>query len=727
VDPNLDRTHHEAVRAGTPRTDAPTGAANENAAGIVYPHTRWSDQVDDCHGILVADPYRWLEDANSVETRQWVEAQNQTAFRYLAAIPGRDRIKDRLTRLWDYEKYSIPFKEANRVFYFMNSGLQNQSVLFVAASLQAEPRVLLDPNALSADGTVALSGLSVSRDGRFLAYSLSTAGSDWQGWRVRAIESGEDLADHIRFSKFSGVSWTHDSQGFFYSRYEEPKASDALQQQNLHQKLYYHRLGTPQAQDPLVYQRPDQPHWLLHGSVTDDGRYLVIEARPGTEPITRLFINDLRSPQHPLLGPETPITPLAVEGDGRYEVIGNDGPVFFVMTDRNAPRNRVVAIDMFHASPSNWREILPQAEDILDSVHLVGDRLLASYLKDAHSAVRIFGLDGTAQGEVALPGIGTASGFEGKRADTETFYSYSSFSTPPIVFRYDIASGVSEVFRKTEVAFNAFEYETTQVFYSSKDGTRVPMFLTHKKGVRLDGANPVLLHAYGGFHASMTPSFSASRLVWMEIGGIYAQANLRGGGEYGQEWHDAGRKQNKQNVFDDFIAAAEWLIENGYTSRRKLAIQGGSNGGLLVGACMTQRPDLFGAALPAVGVMDMVRFHKFTIGWAWKSDYGDPDVAEDFKTLYAYSPLHNIRPGTPYPPTLVTTSDHDDRVVPCHSYKFAAALQAAQAAANPVLIRIETQAGHGAGKPTAKIIEEVADQWAFLTHALEMDVPQVFA
>ena len=724
---NSQSANREPLSAGAPSSSSAKGTAGTRDGRVTYPESRRSDQVDNYHGTLVADPYRWLEDANSAETRAWIEAQNEVTERWLAAIPARDRIRERLARVWDYEKFSVPFREGGLVFYFKNTGLQNQSVLYAAASMEDEPRVLLDPNSLSPDGTVALTGLSVSRDGRRLAYSISYAGSDWQEWRVRSIETGEDLEDCIRFSKFSGASWTHDGKGFYYSRYEEPAASEALQKQNLNQRLFYHRVGTPQPEDELIYERPDQPHWLIHGAVTDDGRYLVIETRPGTEPITWLFVKDLVSPDNPMTGAGSPVAPLAPEGDGRYEVIGNDGPLFYVGTDRHAPRKRVVAIDLRNPSPNNWREILPQAADSLDAVRLVGDRFVASYLRDAHTRVLLFGLDGSLRGEVALPGIGSAYGFGGKRDDVDTFYGYTSFNLPPIIYSYDIASGLSRVVRQPRFEFDPERYETSQVFYASKDGTRIPMFLTYKKGLSFNGDNPVLLHGYGGFHAAMTPNFNASRLVWMEMGGVYAQANLRGGGEYGQEWHDAGRRQNKQNVFDDFIAAAEWLIANRVTSKDRLAIHGGSNGGLLVGACITQRPDLFGAALPAVGVMDMVRFHKFTIGWAWKSDYGDPEVADDFRTLYAYSPLHNIRPGIAYPPTLITTSDHDDRVVPCHSFKFAAALQSAQSGDAPVLIRIETSAGHGAGKPTTKIIQEVADQWAFLVEALNIDVSGAFS
>jgi prolyl oligopeptidase len=721
LDSNLSAAPLDSTATATTKVSDAQRSTESASTAIAYPVSRKCDQVDDLHGVQVPDPYRWLEDANSAETKAWVDAQKRTAAAYLSTIPGRDKIASRLTELWDYEKYSIPFTEGGRLFYLKNSGLQNQSVLYIADSPNSEPQVLLDPNLLSSDGTVALSGIAVSRDGRYLAYSLSTAGSDWLEWRVREVATRIDLPDHIRFSKFSGASWTHDGAGFFYCRYAEPPRDEALQRQNFNHRLYFHRIGSDQSEDVLIYERPDHPNWLIHGSVTDDGRYLVIQTQPGTEPTNRLFVKELLATDGASLDLSKAAVPLVGDGESRCDVIGNDGTLFYLLTNQAAPRKRVVSVELGKPSPGDWKEIIPQADDNLEAAHLVQDRLFASYLKDAHSCVRLFDLSGRPLGEVSLPGIGSATGFNGKRQDTEIYYSYTSFSTPPIVFRYELDSGVSQIFRQARITFDAAEYETTQVFYTSRDGARIPMFLTSRRGIQQDGNNPVLLYGYGGFNASMTPAFSASRLLWMEMGGIFAQANLRGGGEYGQDWHDAGRRALKQNVFDDFIGAAEWLIASGYTSPCKLAIQGGSNGGLLVGACLTQRPELFGAALPGVGVMDMLRFHLFTIGWAWKSDFGDPDVPEDFKTLLEYSPLHNISPGVKYPPVLVTTSDHDDRVVPCHSYKFAAALQAAQSSDAPILIRIETQAGHGAGKPTAKVIEEVADQWAFLTRALNME------
>lgn len=688
---------------------------------FTYPQAKKVDQVDNYHGVKVADPYRWLENPDSEDSRAWIEAENKLTFGFLDQIPERAKIKERLTRLWNFEKYGPPFKEGGRYFYFKNDGLQNQSVLYTLKSLDGEPRVLLDPNKLSADGTVALSGYAVSEDGKYLAYGLSTSGSDWQEWKVREIETGNDLSDSIKWVKFSGASWTTDGKGFFYSRYDEPNEKTKLEDANYYQKLFYHRLGAPQSEDVLVYERKDQKEWGFNGQVTEDGRYLIVSVWQGTDPKNLVFYKDLRNGT--ASGSEradNKVIELINEFEAAYNFIGNDGSVFWFRTDKDAPRGRVIAIDTAKPARANWKELVPQAAETLEGVSLVGDHFIASYLKDARAQIKLFDLAGKFVREVKLPGIGTAAGFAGKRKDSETFYAFTSFTTPTTIYRYDVKTGKSEVYRQPKVDFKPSDYETKQVFYKSKDGTRVPMFITHKKGLKLDGQNPALLYGYGGFSVSLTPAFSISNLVWMEMGGVYAQPNLRGGAEYGEEWHLAGTKSKKQNVFDDFIAAAEWLIANKYTSTPKLAIQGGSNGGLLVGACVTQRPDLFGAALPAVGVMDMLRFHKFTIGWAWTSDYGSPDNPEDFKALYAYSPLHNIKPGVKYPATLITTADHDDRVVPAHSFKFAATLQAAQSGDAPTLIRIETKAGHGAGKPTSKIIEEISDSWGFLARVLGM-------
>jgi prolyl oligopeptidase len=689
--------------------------ADTNGTPLVYPKAKRVDQVDDYHGVKVADPYRWLEDTDSAETHDWVEAENKLTFSYLDQIPYRHAIRERMTKLWNYERFTVPEQEGGRYFYQHNNGLQNQNVVLVADSLNAEPRLLLDPNTLSSDGTVALSGASITDDGKLMAYGTAASGSDWQEWHVRDVDTGKDLPDLIKWVKFSGASWTKDNQGFFYSRYDEPKEGSALRDTNYFQKLYYHRLGTAQAEDKLIYERPDDKEMLFGGSVTDDGHYLVIAVAQGTSPKNRLYYKDLTQP-------DAQVVKLLDDFDAQYNFIDNDGPVFWIHTDLDAPRGRLIAIDTRHPERTNWKTIVPQGADKLESANAVDNQFLLSYLKDARNEVRVYNLTGKHLRDVDLPGIGTAGGFRGKRKDKETFYNFTSFISPTTIYRYDPEAGKSSVFRRPKVDFDATQYETKQVFYNSKDGTRIPMFLTYKKGLKLDGQNPTLLYAYGGFDISLTPNFSVPTLVWLEMGGVYAQPNLRGGGEYGEDWHLAGTKAKKQNVFDDFIAAAEWLIANKYTSTPKLAIRGGSNGGLLIGACLTQRPDLFGATLPLVGVMDMLRFQKFTIGWAWTSDYGSSDNPEDFKALYAYSPLHNLKSGTKYPPTLIATADHDDRVMPAHSFKFAATMQADQAGSAPVLIRIETKAGHGAGKPISKIIDEMADEWAFVAHNLNMNV-----
>ena len=692
------------------------------AQSITYPPTRKGDVVDDHHGTKVADPYRWLEDVDSPETRAWVEAQNRVTFGFLEQIPERERIRRRLTELWDYPKYGPPFKKGGRYFFFKNSGLQNQSVLFTQSSLTAEPEVLLDPNTLSADGTVALSILALSEDGRTLVYGTSGSGSDWQEFRVRDIATRQDRADHLMWIKFSGAAWTHDGAGFFYSRYPQPAAgADALLDVNRDQKVYYHRLGTDQSADRLVYERPDHPDWGFGVEVSADGRYAVYSVWLGTDRRNRIYYQDLGSARQPKL--DAPVVRLLDDFDAAYEFVGNDGPVFYFSTDLNAPRKRVIAVDTRNPERSAWREVIPQATDVLEGVQIIHDTFVARYLHDAYSLLRLYALDGKPAGEVPMPTLGSIAQVTGERRDTEMFYAFTSFLYPTTIFRHDFATGRSSVFKAPEIAFDPSGYETVQVFYRSKDGTRVPMFLTYKKGLKKDGSNATYLYGYGGFNINLTPGFSIGVVAWLEMGGVYAQPILRGGAEYGEEWHQAGMLDRKQNVFDDFIAAAEYLIAEKYTSPPKLAVGGGSNGGLLVGAVVNQRPELFGAALPAVGVMDMLRFHKFTIGWAWVTEYGSADSVAQFPFLYRYSPLHNLRPGTRYPATLVTTADHDDRVVPGHSFKYAAALQAAQAGPAPVLIRIETKAGHGAGKPTAKIIEEQTDRWAFLVHTLHMTLP----
>jgi prolyl oligopeptidase len=696
-----------------------TSVAPAPAQTLQYPSARKSDVVDDYHGTKVPDPYRWLEDPDSPESRAWIEAENRLTAAYLAEIPARAAIRERLTKLWNYPKYGAPFRKARRYFFFKNDGLQNQSVLYKQSSLTTDPETLLDPNRLSEDGTVALSSLAVSDDGRLLAYGTSASGSDWEEFRVRDVAGASDLPDHLKWIKFSGASWTKDGAGFFYSRYPEP-TDKALTDVNRFQRLYYHRVGTDQSQDALVYERPDQPDWGMNADVTDDGRYAVLNVWLGTDRRNRVYYRDLKDPRHPRITGD--VVRLLDDFDASYAFVGNDGPVFYFLTDLDAPRKRVIAIDTRHPERVRWREIIPQGADVLEGVQIIHDTFVAHYMRDASSRLRLFGLDGRYVTDLPLPTLGSVGAISGERKDDEMFYAFTSFLYPTTIFRYDFKSGLTTVFKAPAIDFDPSGYETNQVFLKSKDGTRVPMFITHKKGLALDGSNPTYLYGYGGFNISLTPSFSVAMLAWLEMGGVYAVPNLRGGGEYGEEWHQAGMLDKKQNVFDDFIAAAEYLIAERYTSPSRLAIAGGSNGGLLVGAAMTQRPELFGAALPAVGVMDMLRFQKFTIGWAWVTDYGSADSAAQFPYLYKYSPLHNIRAGTRYPATLVTTADHDDRVVPGHSFKFTATLQAAQAGPQPVLIEIETKAGHGAGKPTSKLIEEQADRFAFLARNLGVEV-----
>jgi prolyl oligopeptidase len=684
---------------------------------VAYPPTKKIDQVDGYHGTSVPDPYRWLEDDNSEETLAWVKAQNAVTFRYLEALPQREPLRARLTELWNYPRYGTPFHKGGRYFFFKNDGLQNQSVLYKQASLDAPPEVLLDPNQLSEKGTAALSTLALSEDGNHLVYGIATAGSDWQEFRVRDVASGEDLPDHLKFIKFSGASWTHDERGFFYSRFPEPQGDEAQGGVNVNQKVFYHRMGTAQSEDRLVYERQDEPEWGFGVEVSDDGAYAVIHVTHGTDERNRVYYQNIAS------GGE--VVRLLDDFDATYEFLGNDGSLFYFRTNLDAPRYRVIGIDVDSAARSSWKEILPQSDDVLESVSLVNETFVAAYLEDAHSRVALFGKDGAHLKDIDLPTLGSVSSLSGERKDEEMFLAFQSFVYPTTIYRYDFKKSEFSVFRAPEIAFDGGELVTEQVFYRSKDGTKVPMFVTHKRGLKLDGTNPTYLYAYGGFNISLTPTFSVANLVWLELGGVYAQANLRGGGEYGESWHRAGTFGQKQNVFDDFIAAAELLIEKGYTRPEKLAIGGGSNGGLLVGAVLNQRPELFGAALPAVGVMDMLRFHKFTIGWAWVSDYGSSEKADEFETLYAYSPYHNLKPAPYFPATLVTTADHDDRVVPGHSFKYAARLQEVHGnQPRPMLIRIQTDAGHGAGKPTKMLIEEQADRWAFVMANLGMAWPK---
>ncbi|HXV76603.1 MAG TPA: prolyl oligopeptidase family serine peptidase [Candidatus Polarisedimenticolaceae bacterium] len=699
---------------------APLAAAPKEDLKLDYPDTKKVEVVDDYHGTKVEDPYRWLEqDAReSTDVQRWIEAENEVTFDYLERIPERKAIENRLTELWDYERYSSPFKVGGRYYYAHNSGLQNQSVVYTQDNLDAEARVLLDPNTWSEDGTVALAGLSFSDDGNFMAYAKSVAGSDWQRWYVRDLRTDQDLADELQWTKFTNAAWTPDGRGFFYSRFDAPPPGEEYKALNTDQKVFYHRVGTPQSEDVLVFHRPDQPKWGYGSQVTDDGHYLVISVYEGTDNRNRVFYKDLFEPY----GMPVALIP---QIDNEYSFLGNDGPIFYFRTDLDAPKGRVIAIDTRRPEPASFRQIIPEADGPLGNVSLKGNMFVVSYLEDVVGRVRVFRTDGTHVRDVELPGKGSVGGFGGQRNDLDTFYTYTSFNTPPTIYRYDLVTGASTLWRKPDLKFDPDAYVVKQVFYQSKDGTKIPMFITHRKGIELDGNRPTLLYGYGGFSISLTPSFSVTRLAWMEMGGVYAVANLRGGGEYGEEWHDAGRLHNKQNVFDDFIAAAEWLIDNDYTSAEKLAIMGGSNGGLLVGACMTQRPDLFAVAIPAVGVMDMLRYNQFTAGRYWVDDYGNPSEPEYFKTLLAYSPYHNIKPGTSYPATLITTADTDDRVVPAHSFKFAARLQEAHRGDAPVLIRIETRAGHGGGKPTTKQIEETADVYAFLVENLYEESPVI--
>ena len=690
-------------------------AAVPAQTGIVYPKAKTVDQVDNFHGTSVNDPYRWMEETTSADTQAWIESQNEVTNAYLETIPERAKIKSRLTELWNYERYGAPSKIADGFYiYTKNDGLQNQSVWYRAKSIDDPGTVFFDPNKLSPDGTVALSGSSFTDDGKLLAYGIARSGSDRTEWKIMNTETGEHLPDTLRPNRQGGVSWLNDNSGFFYNRFPDAQEGAELKGASKFPKIYFHKLGTPQAEDKLIYERPDDGELFLGGFVTEDGKWLVINVVKGTQRMNEVHFKDLSRP-------DAPIAALVNDRANSWSFVGNDGPLFYFRTDKDAERGKLVSVDV-SAADRTWKEVVPQAEETLGGVQFINDQFVLNYLKDAYTKIKIYEKNGKYVRDVELPGIGSAGGFGGRQKDTETFYSFSSYNAPPTIYRYDMKTGKSTLFRQAKVKFNPNDFEVKQVFYNSKDGTRVPMFIVHKKGIKLDGNNPTLLYGYGGFNISQTPGFSVARLPWLEMGGVFAVANIRGGAEYGKQWWANGARLKKQNTFDDFIAAGEWLIANKYTSNKKLAIQGGSNGGLLVGAVLNQRPDLFGAALPAVGVMDMVRFTKFTVGAAWKSDYGDPDDPADFKVLYAYSPLHNIKAGTKYPATLVTTADTDDRVFPAHSFKSAAALQAAQSGDAPVLIRIETKAGHGAGKPTSKQIEEQTDIYGFLVKNLEMTV-----
>lgn len=685
---------------------------------LVYPSSKAVPQTDVYFGKTVDDPFRWLEDVDSADTKDWIARQNQLTFGYLGDIPVREKIKERLTKLWNYERYGFPSQHGDKFFYTHNNGLQNQNILYVADELNADRKPLLDPNSLSAGGTVALTGYVPSDNGRLLAYGLASAGSDWNTWKVRDIASGKDLDDKVEWVKFSSVAWTGDDLGFFYSRYDKPNTASEFTGVNFFQKLYYHKLGTPQEADKLIYQRADEKEWGFGGSVTEDNQYLIISVIRGTEKKNQIFYAKLNDNS---ADGATKVVELISGFESSYQFVGNDGTQFYFETDHSAAKRRVIAIDITNPHPNQWKEIVAETAEAIQSVHLFGDRFFLTYLKDATSIVRQVSTSGERLPDLQVPALGTVAGFGGKRSATETFYSFTNYITPPTLYRLDLGDNQSTVWRQPQLDFKTEDYVTERIFYESKDGTKVPMIVSHKKGLQRDGKLPTLLYAYGGFNISITPTFSPANLAWMEMGGVYAVPNLRGGGEYGRDWHEAGMIERKQNVFDDFIAAAEYLIEQKITNPSKLAIQGRSNGGLLVGATMVQRPELFAVALPGVGVLDMLRFHKFTIGWAWVNEYGSSDDPSQFQSLLAYSPLHNIKPGRRYPATLITTADHDDRVVPGHSFKFAARLQACQSGTKPTLIRIETSAGHGAGTPVSKLIDATADTWAFVIKNFEVE------
>jgi prolyl oligopeptidase len=683
----------------------------QSSPKLDYPQTRKGDQVDDYHGVKVADPYRWLEDDNSPETAEWVKAENAVTFKYLDQIPYRAKLRARLSELYNYPKYGSPFRRGDLYFFTKNDGLQNQSVVYVQKGLDGAPEVLIDPNTFSTDGTTRLSELAVSKDGRYAVYGKSVGGGDWSEYYVMDVATKETLPDVIRWVKVSGASWAGD--GFFYSRYPEPKAGAALTEKNENHQVYFHKVGTSQADDQLVYEDAAHPQRFNNVDVTEDERFaiLTVSDRGTGKNGNAVFVRDLA-------GSDKTFTPLVPDiTDDEYNVIDDVGDAFLVETNHKAPNGRVVRIDLRQPDEGHWVDVLPERPEPLRSAGTAGGKLFATYLKDVTTRAYVYGLDGTLEHEVALPGLGTAGGFGGLKDDTFVFYTFTSFNYPPTIFRYDIASAQSSVFRKAEIpGFNSDDYEVKQVFCTSKDGTKVPMFLTYKKGLQQDGANPTLLYGYGGFNISTAPGFNALRIALLENGFVYASANMRGGGEYGEAWHQAGTKLKKQNVFDDFIAAAEWLIANKYTSSDKLALQGASNGGLLVAAVENERPDLAKVVVAQAGVMDMLRFDKFTIGWNWIPDYGSSDNPEEFKALYAYSPLHNVR-AVKYPATIITTADHDDRVVPAHSFKYAATMQEKQQGDAPILIRIETMSAHGASS-TEKQIEITGDLYAFIFYNL---------
>ncbi|GAB4151552.1 MAG: prolyl oligopeptidase family serine peptidase [Planctomycetota bacterium] len=687
------------------------------AAGRVRftpPPTRRDAIAETLHGVRVEDPYRWLEDQDSDEVAAWVRLQNEASRAFLDAIPEREAIRRRLVELWNYERFSAPRRAGERWIYSRNDGLQNQSVLWITGDPSRDGEVLFDPNTLSEDGTVALGAFEPDEQGRLAAYATSTSGSDWREWRVLDLATRRPLEDRLLWSKFSGAAWTKDGKGFFYQRYDAPEEGEVYEGRNRAPKLCYHAVGRPQREDVVVYERPDQPDWGFSAETTEDGRFAILSISSGTDRRNRVAFIDLSRDG-------MRVEPLLMAFDASYDFLGNDGDVFYFRTDRDAPMGKIVAIDRKEPDPERWRTIVPEGRNALQGARMVADRFVCLYLRDACHEIRLFGADGAREGRIDLPGLGAVFGLSGRRRDRSVYFTFASFLHAPAIYRYDFDRKERTVFRQPAIAFDASGFEVERVFPQSKDGTRLCLFLAHRKGLRLDGSHPTYLYGYGGFGISMTPRFSIPNLVWIERGGVLAWAVLRGGGEYGEAWHRAGMLEQKRNVFDDFIACAEYLLRNGYCSRGTLAIGGGSNGGLLVGAVLTVRPDLLGAAIPEVGVLDMLRYHRFTIGWAWASEYGSADDPEQFRWLLRYSPLHNVKPGETYPPTMVMTADHDDRVLPGHSFKFAAALQAAQAGPAPILLRVETKAGHGAGKPVSKQIDEAADRWAFLTRVLGPD------
>ncbi|HHJ53878.1 MAG TPA: S9 family peptidase [Caldithrix abyssi] len=680
---------------------------------LKYPAAKKVDVVDDYFGVKVADPYRWLEDENSKDTKAWVAAENRLTFGFLHSSPAYEKIKKRLTELWNFPKYSAPRKVGDRYFFWKNDGLQNQSVLYMQKSLDSPPKVVLDPNQLSTDGTVSVSALALSRDGKLLAYGLSSSGSDWQEIKIQDVDSGKDYKEVLKWCKFSSIAWKHDGSGFFYNRFPA-EGTVPKEDRNNYNRVYWHKPGTDQSADKLVYQDNANKELGFSPLVSEDGKYLLLEVWRGTDPNNRIYYRPVNS--------KRPFIKVLNKNDAAYSYLYNQGSKFYFKTDKDAPRGRIVLIDFKKPAQKFWKEIIPQQKEVLHYAKVVNGMLVVDYMKDAHDIIRIYTLDGKFVRELKLPTLGSVYSISGRPQDSEMFITFASFLFPPTIYRYDFTSGKMHTFRKPEINFDADRYVTKQVFYRSKDGTRVPMFITHRKDLKMDGNNPTLLYGYGGFDISLTPSFSVARLVWLENGGVYALANLRGGGEYGEEWHRAGMLDKKQNVFDDFIAAAEYLIKEKYTNPKRLAINGGSNGGLLVAACMVQRPDLFGAVLCQVPVIDMLRYHKFTVGRYWIPEYGNAEAdSNQFKFLYAYSPLHNIKEGVEYPPTLVTTAESDNRVAPLHAMKFVATLQEKYKGRNPILIRVETKAGHGAGKPTSKRIAELADLYTFLFKVFGMD------